>query len=140
MKSLEIYLTFNGNCKEAIEYYAKVFDGEITVMNTFAEMPPDPEHPMPEALKDQIMHCTLQLKPGVILMASDTMEGDVKQGNNFTISVVPESKEEVETLCAALSEGGQVTMPPADSFWGSYFAMCTDRYGINWMFNFGTEE
>ncbi|MCG8413796.1 MAG: VOC family protein [Pseudomonadales bacterium] len=140
MKSLEIYLTFNGNCREAIEHYAKVFDGEITIMNTFAEMPADPEHPMPDALKDQIMHCTLQLKPGVILMASDTMEGDVSQGNNFTISVVPDSKEEVETLCAALSEGGEVTMLPADTFWGAYFAMCRDKFGINWMFNYGTEE
>ena len=137
MKSLEIYLTFKGNCKEAIEYYAGVFGGEITIMNTFAEMPPDPDHPMPEELKDQIMHCTLQLKPGVILMASDTMEGDVVQGTNFTISVVPDSKEEVDALCAAMSEGGQVTMPPADTFWGAYFGMCTDKFGVNWMFNYG---
>ena len=70
-------------------------------------------------------------------MASDTMEGDVVQGTNFTISVVPDSKEEVDALCAAMSEGGQVTMPPADTFWGAYFGMCTDKFGVNWMFNYG---
>ncbi len=140
MKSIEIYLTFNGNCKEAMDFYAGVFGGEILFMNTFAEMPPDPNYPMPEEKKDQIMHVTLQLKPGVTMMAADAMGRDVTIGDNFWVTIVPDSREEVDQLCAALSEGGEVTMAPAEMFWGSYFATCIDKFGINWMFNFDTSE
>ncbi len=140
MKALEIYLTFNGNCREAIEFYAEVFAGEIAMISTFADMPPQPDFSVPDKLKDRVMHTTLNLKPGVILMASDTLDSEVTAGNNFSISLVPDSREEVDRLCAALSEGGQVTMAPADTFWGAYFASCCDRFGVNWMFNFGTED
>ena len=136
MNSLEIYLTFENQCADAFDFYAEVFGGEITFINKFSEMPPDPEFPVSDEIKDQVMHATLQLKPGVILMGSDSGGREIVVGNNYTISVNAASREEVDQFCTALSEGGAVTMPAQEQFWGSYFAMCTDKFGVNWMFSY----
>lgn len=136
MKSLEIYLTFNGNCAEAFEFYASVFGGEIIMMNKFSEMPPNPDFPVPEDQMDNVMHVTMQLKSGVILMGSDTGGREANVGDNFSISINADTREEVDSLFAALSEGGEPQMPPSEMFWGSYFGTCRDKFNINWMFSF----
>ncbi len=140
MNSLEIYLTFEDQCEAAFNFYAEVFSGEITWISRFSEMPPDPAFPVTDAIKNQVMHATLQLKPGVILMGSDSGGREIIVGNNYTISVNAASREEVDQFCAALSDGGAVSMPPQEQFWGSYFALCTDKFGINWMFSFELTE
>ena len=138
MKALEIYLNFNGSCADAFEFYEQVFKGEITFMNKFSEMPPDPNFPVAEEFADHIMHATLQLKPGVIIMGSDTGGREAIIGTNFSISINADSRDEVNSLYAALSEGGEPQMLPSEMFWGSYFGTCRDKFGINWMFGFDT--
>ena len=130
MKRIDVYLTFDGNCREAMTFYAAALGAEIQLMN-FKDMPQ-----CPDGAEDRVMHARLTKGSGV-LMASDTMPGAPFQaGNNFSISVDSESKEEVDELVAALGVGGKVTMPPQDMFWGAYFAMLTDKFGLQWMFNF----
>ena len=126
------YLTFNGNCREAFEFYRLVFGTEFTVLSTFADAPEEME--MPEAHRDKVMHVTLPIGSGV-LMGSDTdpSEPPVVVGNNFSISVDTEGRQESADLIGKLSEGGTVSMPMQETFWGSYFGMCTDRFGVNWM-------
>ncbi|SDJ08070.1 VOC family protein [Chryseobacterium jejuense] len=139
MASVNVYLTFNGNCKEAFDFYKSVFGGEYPYIGTFGEMPPTEGKELPEEDKNKIMHVTLPISKETVLMGSDTggeWASNFKEGNNFSISINAESKEEAEKLFNGLSAGGQVTMPLADTFWGAYFGMFTDKFGINWMVNY----
>jgi PhnB protein len=131
MKEVVTYLTFDGNCRQAMTFYQKCLGAEL-LLHPFSEMPGN--HP-PEA-KDRIMHARLS-KGSTLLMASDTMPGvPLRQGNNFSISIQCESAHEIDTLFAALSQGGKVTMPLQDQFWGARFGMLQDQFGIQWMLNF----
>lgn len=130
MKGANIYLTFDGNAREAMRFYAKSFNADVNVF-TFGESP----MPCPEGAKDKVMHASFT-KNGMTIMASDTVPGmPFIQGNNFCISVSVETIEETDKLFKALSENGKVTMPLKETFWAKYFGMLTDQYGINWMFN-----
>ncbi len=137
MHNMEIntYLNFNGDCRAAFEFYRSVFGGEFAWLATFGDGPPDMA--IPEDERDRVMHVSLSIGSGV-LMGSDTTSAfgpPSNSGNNFSISVATDSREETDRLLNGMSEGGTVTMPPADMFWGAYFAACTDKFGINWMFN-----
>ncbi len=137
MKTVNVYLNFDGNCEEAFTFYQSVLGGQLE-LNKFSEMPENPEYPMKEEDKNKIMHVSLPVSKETVLMGSDTMGGygpPFVQGNNFSISVHPETKEDADKIFAGLSSGGNVTMPMADAFWGSYFGMLTDKFGINWMLN-----
>lgn len=140
MAVVNVYLTFNGNCEEAFLFYKSVFGGEFPFIGRFGEMPPSEDGKgVPPEDANKIMHVSLPISQETILMGSDTggeWAAHYQPGNNFSISVGTASKEEADTLFAGLSAGGQVTMPMADTFWGSYFGMFTDKFGINWMVNY----
>ena len=139
MTKLNPYLTFKGNCEDAFEFYKSIFGGDFAYKGRFSEMPPDPNHPVPEEDKDKIMHIALPLNEDYILMGSDTGGGwgpETIIGNNFSLSLSVDSKAEADNLHQKLSAGGKVTMPMDHTFWGDYFGMCTDKFGINWMISF----
>lgn len=125
------YLNFNGNCKEAFEFYAQVLGGEIIALMTFAEAPPEADV-SPDA-KDQVMHA--QLKVGdMIIMASDAPRTfQPAQGMHITIGV--DTPGEAERIYKALSEGGEISMPMEETFWARRFAVFKDRFGTPWMVN-----
>lgn len=137
MTTASIYLIFNGNCREAFEFYRSVFGGEFESVSTFGEMPPFEGAPsLPNDAKDLIMHMALPIGESSLLMGSDdggSMGPEVTAGNNFSIMINTESVEETDRIFGALSEGGNITMPLANTFWDSYFGMLTDRFGISWM-------
>ena len=135
---LNTYLHFNDNCREAFEFYRSVFGGEFSTLVTFADGPDD--MPVPDAEKARIMHVSLPVGGGV-LMGSDTTSAfgpPPNVGNNTSISIDADSRDETDRLFASLSQGGNVAMEPQDTFWGAYFGMCTDRFGINWMLSHET--
>jgi PhnB protein len=140
MATVNVYLTFNGNCEEAFNFYKSVFGGEFPYIGRFKDMPPQPGQPaMPAEAMDKIMHVSLPVSKETMLMGSDTggeWAANYKEGNNFSISINAGSKEEADKLFNGLSAGGQVTMPMNNTFWGAYFGMFTDKFGINWMVNF----
>lgn len=139
MATVNVYLTFNGNCEEAFNFYKSVFGGSFPYVGRFGEMPPQGGKPLPEADKNKIMHISLPVSNETILMGSDTggeWASNYKPGNNFSISINALSKEEADKLFKGLSAGGTVTMPMNKTFWGAYFGMFTDKFGINWMVNF----
>ena len=138
--TLSIYLNFDGNCREAFEFYRSVFGGEFVHISTFGEGPPDMG--VAEEESERIMHVSLPIGDSV-LMGSDTSPafGPPHQaGNNFSVSCHPQTREEVDSLFAAISAGGAVIMAPADMFWGSYFGNCVDKFGIAWQFNYDVEQ
>lgn len=134
--SLNTYLFFDGDCREAFELYRSVFGGEFQELQTYGDAPPDAA--VPESEKDRIMHVSLAVGSSV-LMGSDigsTQGGPPVQGTNFAISIVGESKEHCDELFAKLSAGGTVEMPLQETFWGAYFGSWTDRFGVGWMINY----
>ena len=134
--SLSTYLFFDGNCREAFEFYRSVFGGEFSELQTFGEGPPDMN--VPEAEQDRIMHVSLPIGSGV-LMGSDSTSAfgpPPVQGTNFAISIAGDSREHCDEVLAGLSEGGTVKMPMQETFWGAYFGCWTDRFGIDWMINY----
>ncbi|MFP3591299.1 VOC family protein [Chryseobacterium sp. SIMBA_038] len=139
MASVNVYLTFNGNCREAFDFYKSVFGGEYMYIGTFGEMPPMEGQEAKEEDKDKVMHVSLPISKETTLMGSDAgcdWVSQFKTGNNFSISINADSKEEADKLFAGLSADGLVTMAMADTFWGAYFGMFTDKFGINWMVNY----
>ena len=137
--TVNAYLNFNGNCEEAFDFYKSVFGGEFAFLGRFNEMPPQDGMPsLSEIEGNRIMHVTLPIGGDTMLMGSDTLpfSGDVHFGNNISLSINASSREEADTVFNKLMAGGKVTMPLAETFWGAYFGMCTDRFGVNWMMNY----
>jgi PhnB protein len=141
MATVNPYLIFNGNCEAAFLFYQSVFGGEFPYLGRFGEMPPsdDPNCPPPPAEEaNRIMHVSLPISKETILMGSDStsQSGDVIVGTNISVSINAESRAEADKLFNGLSAGGNVIMPMTNTFWGAYFGMFTDKFGINWMVNF----
>ena len=131
MPNLTPYFTFDGNCREAMNFYRDCFKGEITQIQTFAEA----NMPVDEKMKSHILHAEMRAGE-ILLMASDGMADFVAQpGNNVSLTVNLTDVKEEERLFAALAAGGKVSMPLQDTFWGARYGMLTDRYGVNWMLN-----
>lgn len=128
------YLNFDGNAEEAFNFYKSVFGGDFPVVMRFGDNPECGD--ISESDKNRIMHIALPVDGGV-LMASDMMEcmeQKLTVGNNFYISLSPDSREEADRIFNGLSDGGKVEMPLTDMPWG-YWGSFADRFGIQWMVN-----
>lgn len=140
MAKVSTYLNFPGNTEEAFNFYKKVFGTEFEGgINRFGDMPPqEGMPPLSEATKNQVLHVSLPITGGFMLMGSDApaeMGFTVAFGNNMYINLEPDTKEEADRLFGALSENGVTEMPMADMFWGAYFGSCKDQFGVKWMVN-----
>ena len=140
MASTSTYLNFPRNTEEAFNFYKSVFGSEFfgTRMR-FGEIPPmEGMPPVAEEDKNLIMHIELPIVGGHMLMGTDAPESfgfNVNFGNNVHINLQPDTREETKRLFDALSDGGKVTMELQDMFWGDYYGSCTDKFGVQWMFN-----
>jgi PhnB protein len=134
------YLNFNGNCEEAFNFYLSVFGGKFSNVSRFNSMPPmEGQPPIPESEGNKIMHIALPISQETILMGSDTTGAfgpTTIYGNNFSLSLNTVSQSDADRMFNGLSNGGQVVMPMAKTFWGSYFGMLVDKFGIHWMISF----
>ncbi len=131
MSSINVYLTFDGNCREAMEFYSSVFGTSIDSIQTFAEGPESSS----DVDGQRIMHASMSFENGT-LMASDTPQDSsgLVIGDNFSLSLETKNPEQTDDWLEKLSsDGGTLTMPAEKTFWGAYFGMCRDRFGINWM-------
>lgn len=137
MATLNPYLNFQGNTEEAFNFYKSVFGGEFMTLQRFKDTPEAGKIPTNE--QDKIMHIALPIGKGNILMATDTLDSmgqTLVLGNNITLSITAESEEEAGRLFNGLSTGGEIIMPLVKAFWGAYFGMFNDKFGIQWMVNF----
>ncbi len=143
MATVNAYLTFNGNCEEAFLFYQSVFGGEFPYIGKFKDMPQDDLNKMDPELSEKIMHISLPISKETMLMGSDTggeWAASFKQGTNFSISITASSKEEADRLFNGLSAGGNITMPMDSTFWGDYFGMWQDKFGISWMMSWNEKQ
>lgn len=141
MAEVSIYLNFDGKTEEAFMFYRSVFGGEFSnngIMR-FGDMPPmDGMPPVSEGLKNMVMHVELKIIGGFRLQGTDApkeMGFNLIFGNSNYISLDLDSKIETDELFSKLSEGGSISQPLMDMFWGAYFGSCTDKFGVQWMFN-----
>ena len=137
MASVGTYLNFNGNTEEVFNFYKSVFGGEFVVLQRFKDAPQ--MGPVSEADMDKVMHVSMPIAGGHMLMGSDMLESMGHKhiaGNNFSISLNADSEAEADELFNGLSVDGNVTMALQKTFWGAYFGMWTDKFGIQWMINY----
>ncbi|NML22853.1 VOC family protein [Pseudoflavitalea sp. G-6-1-2] len=137
MATISPYLNFMGNTEEAFNFYKSVFGGEFLTLSRFKDQAETAN--VPENEKNMIMHVALPISNDVILMGTDTLESmgqQLNKGNNVSLAINATSLEETEKLFNGLSAGGHIIMPLEKTFWGAYFGMFTDKFGIQWMVNY----
>lgn len=140
MARINPYLYFNGNAQEVFEFYKSVFGGEFATVMRYGDMPGCEDLPedkrVSDADKQKVMHIALPVGNQNVLMASDVIESmgqTFDRGNQFAISLSADSREEADRIFNALAVEGKTEMPLADTFWGAYFGMLEDKFGIQWM-------
>jgi len=128
---LNPYLIFSGNAEEVLNFYKDALGGEITMLSRYGDSP----MPTDEDYKNKVMHSRLVFD-GNLVMISDDMKGHpVSTGGNVQLSIEVESLDRINEVFEKMSEGGKVTLPLQDMFWGARFGMLQDKFGISWMFN-----
>ncbi|MCD9021064.1 VOC family protein [Cohnella silvisoli] len=138
--AIDVYLNFNGNCREAVEFYEQVFGTQKTIFMTFGETPPNPDYPLPEEAKNLVMHTRLNIS-GSNVMFSDVFPGmPFIQGNNVSLSLVSKNEDEVKSAFNQLKVGGKVVMELQETFWSKCYGSLTDKFGIEWQFNYDNGE
>ncbi|GED34332.1 VOC family protein [Brevibacillus centrosporus] len=125
------YLMMDGNAKEAIEFYQKALEAQVLFLQTFGEMPANPEYPLPEAARDRVGHATIKIGESE-LMFSDTFPGQpVQIGNQVTICLSTDSADKSKQLFEALQEGGSVVMPLQETHFSPGYGIVTDKFGVS---------
>ena len=141
MVTINPYLNFMGKTEDAFNFYKSIFGGKFATFQRFKDVPGGEK--MTEADQEKIMHVSLPIGNGNVLMGTDALESmgqSITAGNNFYISVSPESEAHAEELFNKLSGGGEITMPLDKAFWGAYFGMLVDKFGIQWMVNYDLNQ
>jgi len=143
MSTVNPYLSFNGNCEEAFNFYKSVFGGDFPYIGRYKEMPPVDGKSCAPKDEEKIMHISLPISKETILMGADNIGAfgpATQNGNNIALIINADSEDEANRIFARLSEGGHVSMPMNKTFWGAYFGTCIDKLGINWMVNHETNQ
>lgn len=137
--AVEVYLYFNGNCREAVEYYAQIFETEKPQFMAYGDNPPNPEYSLPEAAKNLIMHSRLNIN-GSNVMFSDVFPGSpFTVGNNISLAYVSKDIDQVKQLFNKLQDGGSVKMELQETFWSKCYGNLRDKFGIEWQMSYESE-
>lgn len=133
MTTVNPYIYFNGNCEEAFNFYKTVFRREFTYLGRYKDVPQANRNIFKET-DEKIMHVTLPISDETTLMGSDNVEAynEILAYDNFSLILHSDEKAEVDRLFSELAKGGQIKMPTTQTFWGSYYGICIDKFGIQW--------
>ncbi|MCX7749043.1 MAG: VOC family protein [Clostridia bacterium] len=138
--AVNAYIRFNGNCREAVEFYAQVFGTGQPKIMTFGDVPSDPQFPLPNEAKNLVMHTQLHIS-GSTVMFSDSPPGmPYIAGNNFSLAIVSKNLDEIKSWFHKLKEGGKVILDLQETSWSKCYGFLTDKFGIGWQFNYESEQ
>jgi len=143
MTTVNTYLYFNGNCEEAFNFYKSIFNSEFQYIGRYSDVPEVARQNFPHCTDEHIMHITLPIGNETILMGADIV--DIKKRENdaakyFSLYIHADSKEEADRLFSSLSNEGEIKLPISEQFWGSYYGICLDKFGINWKISFSSNN
>jgi PhnB protein len=130
--TFEVFINFNGNCREAVEFYAKVFKSKPSTIMTYGEAPADPDYALQEADKNRVMYADVTIGDKQIMFMDMPSNQPCVMGNNINPTINTTDKEEINRLFDELSSGGTGIMKPQKTFFSDYYAMLTDKFGITW--------
>lgn len=125
------YVHFAGNAEEALNFYKNILDGEILMVSRYGDAP----MPSDEDWKNKLMHARLKFGNSILYVSDGPKNYKSSKDGNIQLSVDVPDENKIEEVFNRMAEGGQVTMPLADQFWGAKFGMLKDKYGVGWMFN-----
>ncbi|MDT0648675.1 VOC family protein [Autumnicola edwardsiae] len=139
MATVNTYLYFNGNCEEAFNFYKSIFNKEFQYIGRYKDVPEVARQNFPNCTDDHIMHIALPISRETILMGADIVESRERENiaaKFFSLYISTDSKEEADKLFNSLSHEGEIELPISEQFWGSYYGICRDKFGINWKISF----
>lgn len=125
------YLNFQGNCEEAMNTYARIFEGTVHDISRFG----DQDYPMPEEQKSKIMHARLTFGDNMLMFSDGMPDMVIDHGNGINLSIGLNDEAQARSVFEQLAEGGNIHMPMEKQFWGALFGMVKDKFGITWMIN-----
>ena len=126
----DVYLTFDGNCEQAMDFYKNVFNGQYEVVMRYSDEPPEY---VVKGNEDKIMHATISFGDGCELKGSDSFHMPIQKGNAYHVSIMANDDEQGTSFFKGLSTGGEITMPYNKVFWGGKFGSLIDQFGVQWM-------
>ncbi|GAB6179967.1 VOC family protein [Desulfotomaculum defluvii] len=134
--AVDIYINFNGNCREAVEFYAEVFETEKQQIMTYGDTQPSPDFKLPEQAKNLVMHTFLEINGSKVMFSDVLPDMPFIAGNNISLVIISRDMEKIKILFNKLKEGGTVGMELQETFWSKYYGLLTDKFGITWQLNF----
>lgn len=143
MSTLNIYLYFKGNCEKAFDFYKSIFGGEYAFVGRYKDIPQAARENFPYCTDEQIMHITLPISKETLLMGADWMDSKQETSESkrgFSLYVNTDNKKEAERLFDSLSDEGEIIVPIGVQFWGSYYGLCIDKFGISWKISCSANE
>ncbi len=131
-KSFSLFINFDGNCREAVEFYAKVFQSEVQGLMTYGEMPPDPLYPVSDADKELVVYSTVPIFGCNVMFCDVPSSMPLSKGDNLSPTLGTDDMEEIRRIFSELSQGGEVLMELNKAFWSELYGMVQDKYGVIW--------
>tara|TARA_R110002167_G_scaffold128570_7_gene310920 strand:+ start:742 stop:1185 length:444 start_codon:yes stop_codon:yes gene_type:complete len=144
MTTVNTYLYFNGTCEAAFNFYKFIFNSDFQFIGRYKDVPESTRQHFPNCTAEHIMHIVLPISKETFLMGADIIDINVNVNkseltNNFSLYLSTDSKKEADRLFNSLSEGGKIKLPISEQFWGSYYGICLDRFGVNWKISYSED-
>ncbi len=133
--ALQLFISFDGDCREAVAFYAKAFKTGTPKFMTYGEAPPDPEMALDEKDKHLIMYTDLSIEGTTVMFCDNPPGMPFEKGNNISLTIVTKDEKEIKRLFHELGAGGEVVMELQETFWSNLYGMVTDKFGITWQFS-----
>lgn len=129
---LEMFINFDGNCREAVEFYAKVFQSKVENLMTYGDAPPDSGYALPEADKNRVMYAGVQIGGMTVMFMDMPSNSPLTVGDNITPTISADNKDEVTRIFNELKDGGEVCIELGQTFYSELYGMVRDKYGVIW--------
>jgi len=132
--SVEAYINFNGNCREAVEYYAEVFGTEKPQLMLYKDAPADEDFPLTEETKDLVMHTSLDIEGSTVMFSDIPPDMPFTVGNNISLVINIKDTAKIRSMFSKLETDGTVGMELQETFWSKLYGFVTDKFGVGWQF------
>lgn len=138
--AVDVYINFNGNCREAVEFYAEVFETEKPRIMTLGDAPPNPEFVLPEEAKNLIMHAQLSINGSNVMFSDSLPDSPFVAGNNISLVISSKNLDEIKSFFNKLKEGATIIIDLQETFWSKCYGNLIDKFGIGWQLSYDNGE